>query len=340
MATRTNKPANYTPRLAIKFLVNNSLAGSLIGTGGSAIRELIEVTTARVTVSSGTEVYPGTNDRIILISGDLSSVDLTQNLLWDMFAINASAAASDKKAVTWSPKATSSHPGEFDEIEVSAKIAIPASAGGLVLGRGGGTLKSIAEESGAKVQMTSKDDAVFTQERILTISGTTGSCARCVTLILTKLSGDLETAQYVNRGVTYAPQLPGYNQPRGPRGPNARNSAPAAPAENLVSSTKITLTVPDALVGNILGKQGSTMREIMSLSGATITVSSREDAKTATGEVQDRTVTITGSAAAAQTAHVFITQKLQMPSSARGRRPRGEKKEGDADGDAAEDADA
>lgn len=339
MATRS-KPT-YTPRLAIKFLVSNSLAGSLIGAGGSAIRELIEVTEARVTVSSVQEVYPGTNDRIILVSGSHNSVDLTQNLLWDMFALNASASAAERKTITWSPRATSATPGEYDEIEVSAKIAVSASAGGLVLGRGGATLRSIAEESGAKVQMTSKEDAVFTQERILTISGTTGSCARCVTLILTKLGEDLEAAQYANRGVTYAPQIPGFNQNRNPRGPNGRNgSSDSAPAEDAsgISSTKITLTVPDGIVGNILGKQGSTMREIMSLSGAKITVSSREDAKTTDGEIANRTVTITGSPTAAQTAHAFITQKLQAPSTGRGRRTKGESKE--ADGEAMEEGDA
>jgi len=338
--TRTNKQTgNYTPRLAIKFLVNNSLAGSLIGAGGSAIRELIEVTEARVTVSSVTEVYPGTNDRIILVSGNHNSVDLTQNLLWDMFALNSSASSAERKTITWSPRATSQTPGEYDDVEVSAKIAVSASAGGLVLGRGGATLRSIAEESGAKVQMTSKEDAVFTQERILTISGTTGSCARCVTLILTKLGEDLEASQYANRGVTYAPQIPGFNQNRGPRGPNGRNgNAAPAPAEDLISSTKITLTVPDALIGNILGKQGSTMREIMSLSGAKITVSSRDDAKTADGEIADRTVTITGSPTAAQTAHSFINQKLQNPSAGRSRRTKGESKE--ADSEAVEESDA
>jgi hypothetical protein len=38
-------------RVAIKVLLNNHLAGSLIGTGGKAIKELMTVTNARVQVS-------------------------------------------------------------------------------------------------------------------------------------------------------------------------------------------------------------------------------------------------------------------------------------------------
>jgi len=324
MQTRTK--SNYTPRLAIKFLVNNGLAGSLIGTGGSAIRELIEVTEARITVSSTSELYPGTSDRIILISGSHNSVDLAQNLLFDMFALNASA--TEKKSVVWSPRAASQAPGEYDEVLVSAKITVAAGAGGLLLGRGGANLRSIAEESGAKVQMTSKDDAMFTQERILNISGTTGSCAKCVSLILTKLGEDLEAAQYVNRGVTYTSQIPGLPGSRGPR-PAGRGAPAPVPVEDPISSSKISLTVPDALVGNILGKQGSTMREIMSISGAKIVVSSRDEAKGADGEVGNRTVTITGTPQAAQTAHIFITQKLQAPPSNRPRRKGGKQGEED-----------
>ena len=67
------------------------------------------------------------------------------------------------------------------------------------------------------------------------------------------------------------------------------------------------------------------MKEIMSLSGAKITISERaergdtndssgEALATATAGNENRTVTISGSPAATQTAHLLITQKLQMSS--------------------------
>jgi transcription initiation factor TFIID subunit TAF12 len=41
------------------------------------------------------------------------------------------------------------------------------------------------------------------------------------------------------------------------------------------AETVITLSVPNELMGNIFGKQGATLREIISLSGARVSVSGR-----------------------------------------------------------------
>jgi len=332
--------SNTAPRLSIKFLVSNMMAGTVIGTGGNAIKELMEVTDARVVVSGISDMFPGTSERIVLISGvTLAVVDRAQTLMWDMFARNSSPADGDHRksgtVVTWSPRAASENPTEFNDVVLSGKFTIPASAGGLVIGKGGSGLKSITETSGAKIQMTSKEDALLTQERVVTLTGTMASCAKCVSLILTLLAEDLEAVQYFNRGVTYSsllsPLMTGIRPSGGQREKepvasrvsqtrtrvNVRHdndSGYSSPSStDVVSSTKITLTVPDSLIGNILGKRGAALREIMSLSGAKVVVSHRSEMK---GEGEEggglRTVTITGSPAAAQTAHVFVTQKLQQ----------------------------
>jgi hypothetical protein len=55
--------------------------------------------------------------------------------------------------------------------------------------------------------MNSKEDALFTQERIITVSGSVAECRSCVSMIVDKLSEDLEAAQYVNRGLSYTAHL-------------------------------------------------------------------------------------------------------------------------------------
>ena len=75
------------------------------------------------------------------------------------------------------------------------------------------------------------------------------------------------------------------------------------------ATTEITINVPDTLVGNILGRQGSTMREIMSLSGAKVVVSPRG---TFAEGSNNRVVTISGAPACAATAHILVNQKLQQ----------------------------
>jgi hypothetical protein len=90
--------------------------------------------------------------------------------------------------------------------------------------------------------------------------------------------------------------------------PNRSGKEPAVGGEP-VSDTTITLSVPDELIGNIFGRQGATMREIIALSGAKIVVSPRNEFIPGTN---NRLVTITGSPTAAQTAHLFITQRLHV----------------------------
>lgn len=192
-------PAKAT---AIKLLLSHNLTGSLIGLGGKSIKDLIEITGAKVHVSSNTEPYPGTSERVVMISGEIDAVILAQTLVWEMIALVASA--ENPKEVEWNPKEMLNFLGQNDSAEVTGKVTIPAAAGGLILGKGGANIQGIAEESGASVNMTSKEDAMFTQERIITITGSVGSCIKCTSLILRKLNEPEEAIPYVNRGTSYS----------------------------------------------------------------------------------------------------------------------------------------
>lgn len=313
-------------KISIKFFFSNALAGLLIGNGGKSIKELIEVSDARVNVSGMNEVYPGTNDRVVVLTGSLEAVSLAQTLIWEMLSQISKEGNNRPKNIEWSPKVAVGSLGQNYDIPVSAKIAIPAASGGLILGRGGSTIKGIAEESGAKVSMTNKEEAIFTHERIISIDGDAGACIKCTDMILAKLNEQDEIESFVNRGTSYASPLqsqfgmngmgrPGSNGGRGRgdsrkldgKGKHFEENEESA-VDSAISKTTITLTIPDELVGHILGRQGSTMREIISLSGADVKVSARGTFAEGT---TDRIVTITGSPVATQSAHLFINQKMQ-----------------------------
>lgn len=259
-------------KLAIKFLITKSNAGSLIGTGGKAIKELIAITEARVSVSGVNDVYPGSNDRVVYITGSMETVSATQHLIHEMLGLTA---VSSEKNFEWNPALAAENPGQNDDTEITSKISIPASAGGLILGKQGNTLRSIMETSEAKVVMTAKDDALFTQERILTISGTVRQCIDCVDLVLNKLAEEEDIPQFVNRGTTY--RSGPFNGRTGPgKGPNRggiyfcyiftmqrflftlRNGV-GSEIERLSDgvATTITIEIPNDLIGNIFGKQVS-----------------------------------------------------------------------------------
>lgn len=58
----------------IRFLVSNAAAGSVIGKGGSTITEFQAKSGARIQLSRNQEFFPGTTDRIIMISGSIKEV--------------------------------------------------------------------------------------------------------------------------------------------------------------------------------------------------------------------------------------------------------------------------
>eukprot|EP01038_Epipyxis_sp_PR26KG_P006795 gene6795-9308_t len=314
-------------RLSIKYLISNALTGSLIGAGGKSIKELIEVSDARVYVSGPQELFPGTSDRVVLISGNLEAVSLAQTLVWEMIA-QIAKEGENAKNVEWSPKSAVTSLGQSDEVHVQTKLSIPALASGLILGRGGATIRSIAEESGARITMTSKEDAFFTQERVLTISGGAGQCIKGTDLILSKLSEQDEIIQFANRGTTYSSPLeatfgnqtfslkdgrPGRGGDRSDRRPGGSGKKNGSSEdESPIAETTITLHVSNDAIGNVFGKAGVTMREIISLSGAKVEVSAKGVYAEGTN---NRIITITGSPACCQTAHLFITQKLQSSNS-------------------------
>lgn len=269
--------------LSIKVLLSNTLAGSLIGLGGKSIKDLMEVSGAKVHVSNNTEPYPGTSDRVVVIAGDLDAVNLALKLIWEM--IGHITCAQNPKEADWNPKEMINELGQNEEASVTGKIAIPAAAAGSILGKGGSNIQAISEQSGANVGMSSKDEAIFTQERIMTITGTLASCVKASTLILNKLNEPADPVPFVNKGTTYTAthmQTPAFGMPFGGvfggfvppgaygspansgrrEGRAGRKEQPGQAGENdrnvaAEVETTITFTVPDELVGNILGKQVS-----------------------------------------------------------------------------------
>jgi hypothetical protein len=112
---------------------------------------------------------------------------------------------------------------------------------------------------------------------VLTISGEAGQCVKCVDLVLAKLSEQEDTPTFANRGTSYS--MPGSNYfAAGGRGPprsggrgrgdggraekrqynnNSNNNANSEVDTGAMAQTNITISIPNELVGNIFGRQGS-----------------------------------------------------------------------------------
>lgn len=211
---------------ALKFLLSNGLAGTLIGNGGSSVREMMDITDAAVHVSNHADYYPGTKERVIYITGPLAAVNLAQSLVWEMIGQQADASARNNgnplTVVTWEPSNAKNNPGQYDEVSVTGRISIPSIAGGLIVGRGGNTIRSLADDSGLdSLTIDNKEDGEVTYERVLTLQGSVASCMKCTSLILEKLQEqrhELTTHNYVCNGTGYAKVLRGNNNGGGSSG--------------------------------------------------------------------------------------------------------------------------
>lgn len=65
---------DYTDTTYLRFLASNAEAGSIIGKGGSTISDFQSRSNARIQLSRNFEYFPGTSDRIIMVSGTYDEV--------------------------------------------------------------------------------------------------------------------------------------------------------------------------------------------------------------------------------------------------------------------------
>lgn len=188
---------------AIKFLLNNAMAGSIIGTAGFAMKDLIEITNASIHISSSTKRHPITDDRVLFISGSDESVGLAQALVWEMIGQQTDAINTGLVGLVWNPAAARAAPGQYDDVDVSCDIAIPAACAGRVLGRGGHVLRSMKTECDVEATMSPVEGSELLQERIVSIKGTVGGCMRFTSMLLTKMAESEEESRFVHSGTAY-----------------------------------------------------------------------------------------------------------------------------------------
>lgn len=147
-----------------KILVPAAAAGRIIGKGGTTIAQLQKDAGARVKMSKASEFYPGTTERVCLISGPIEGI-LKIN---DFFMENFSST--------------------------SIKILVPNSTAGMIIGKGGSYIKQIKEDSGAYVQISQKCTDLSLPERCVTIVGELENIRKACSMILSKIVEDVGSA--------------------------------------------------------------------------------------------------------------------------------------------------
>ncbi|CAN6566802.1 unnamed protein product [Malus baccata var. baccata] len=274
----------------VRFLVSNAAAGSVIGKGGATITDFQSQSGARIQLSRNHEFFPGTTDRIIMISGTINEIVKAVDLVLAKLLSEL-------------------HSEETEEVEPRTKLrlVVPNSSCGGIIGKGGSTIKSFIEESQAGIKISPQDNNYFgLNDRLVTVTGSLDEQMRAVDLIVSKLAEDSHYAQSMNAPFSYPAAynaMMSYGPPNGTGGKfqNAKEDW----------SNSVTIGVADEHIGLVLGRGGRTIAEISQGSGAKIKISDRGDFMSGT---TDRKVTITGSQRAIRAAESMIMQKVSYAS--------------------------
>ncbi|XP_067994287.1 poly(rC)-binding protein 3 isoform X13 [Melanerpes formicivorus] len=296
--------------LTIRLLMHGKEVGSIIGKKGETVKKMREESGARINISEG-----NCPERIVTITGPTDAI-------FKAFAMIAYKFEEDITNSMSNSTATSKPP-------VTLRLVVPASQCGSLIGKGGSKIKEIRESTGAQVQVAG-DMLPNSTERAVTISGTPDAIIQCVKQICVVMlesppkgatipyrpkpastpvifaGGQAYTIQG-QYAIPHPDQLTKLHQlamqqtpftPLGqttPAFPGLDASPPASTHE---------LTIPNDLIGCIIGRQGTKINEIRQMSGAQIKIAN------ATEGSSERQITITGTPANISLAQYLINARL------------------------------
>nr|XP_047911485.1 poly(rC)-binding protein 3 isoform X19 [Anser cygnoides] len=284
--------------LTIRLLMHGKEVGSIIGKKGETVKKMREESGARINISEG-----NCPERIVTITGPTDAI-------FKAFAMIAYKFEEDITNSMSNSTATSKPP-------VTLRLVVPASQCGSLIGKGGSKIKEIRESTGAQVQVAG-DMLPNSTERAVTISGTPDAIIQCVKQIcVVMLEAYTIQGQYAiphPDQLTKLHQLAMQQTPFTPLG----QTTPAFPGlDASPPASTHELTIPNDLIGCIIGRQGTKINEIRQMSGAQIKIAN------ATEGSSERQITITGTPANISLAQYLINASATQQGSAGTCRGRG-----------------
>uniref|UniRef100_A0A3B4C391 K Homology domain-containing protein n=1 Tax=Pygocentrus nattereri TaxID=42514 RepID=A0A3B4C391_PYGNA len=286
--------------LTIRLLMHGKEVGSIIGKKGESVKKMREESGARINISEG-----NCPERIITLAGPTTAIFKAFSMIIDKLEEDISSSMSNSTATSKPP--------------VTLRIVVPASQCGSLIGKGGCKIKEIRESTGAQVQVAG-DMLPNSTERAITIAGTPLSIIECVKQICVVM---LEVNIWSPpKGVTipYRPKPSGspvifaggqltklhqlaMQQSPFPLAPSSQGFTGESGIDATAQTGSHELTIPNDLIGCIIGRQGAKINEIRQMSGAQIKIANPVEGS------NDRQVTITGSPASISLAEYLINAR-------------------------------
>lgn len=322
-------------------MVPNHIAGSIIGKKGQTIALMQEQTGARIKLSASSEFYPGTAERVVVILGELHQILSMLDLITEKIRIEFPGRGSSpshlpercKQIKLIVPNSTAGmiigKGGSFIRgitDETGAKLQISQKATE-ISGERVITITGEPEQvKAAAVVVVTKcqDDPDHALNNNLSYSGYStnkslregggGTSAGMGAFgNLLGLGGGRDGAGtnplLAQANLLASNQLPGSNPLTAMLGMQQFGVNPTAGA--ITTTATYEMSVPDHLIGIILGRGGKTLNEFTQFSNANISIAHKGEFISGT---TNRKVVITGDPTSVQMAYFLITQKIIQES--------------------------
>ncbi|ATY61664.1 far upstream element-binding 2 [Cordyceps militaris] len=278
--------------------IESSLVGLIIGRNGENLRRIESESSCRVQFLSPTDGGPFRQCRITGPAPRRSEVKDAINRIIEDSGMGALNRAEEKPTVQGA--ATVLRDGE-DHMQ----IMVPDRTVGLIIGRGGETIRDLQERSGCHINIVHESKSV-NGLRPVNLIGTPVATARAKDFILEIVDSDSRAdAQGGPPGGPKPPPMPRGGGGGGGGGQSRDHNQHSNPYDGPGKVTD-AIYVPSDAVGMIIGKGGETIREIQSQAECKINVAQ----SSGPGEVQ-REISLVGAPASIERAKQLIDEKVE-----------------------------
>ncbi|XP_035911352.1 poly(rC)-binding protein 3 isoform X4 [Anopheles stephensi] len=304
--------------LTIRLIMQGKEVGSIIGKKGEIVKRFREESGAKINISDCS-----CPERIVTVSGSRSAIYKAFTLITKKFEEWCSQF-QDQTNTQGKP-------------QIPIRLIVPASQCGSLIGKGGSKIKEIREITGCSIQVASEMLPNST-ERAVTLSGSAEAITQCIYHICCvmlesppkgatipyrpkpQVNGPVIVANgqaYTIQGNYAVPAQEVSGIAKNPlAGLAALGLAGAIPSNTgglnptaPVQSQSHEMTVPNDLIGCIIGKGGTKIAEIRQISGAMIRISNCEERDSGN---TDRTITITGNPDSVALAQYLINMSVEL----------------------------
>lgn len=244
--------------------VKSSLVGLIIGRNGENLRKVESESGARVQFIQAKDSH--VPERQCTISGSLRARESAKAAIYAIIDENGGPNLMQEKGAY-----TAGMPGRakvnlpaLREGERSTQVMVPDKTVGLIIGRGGETIKDLQERSGCHVNIVGENKSV-NGLRPVNLIGDDQATALAKELILEIVESDARST--ANNNNQAAPQ-----RDRGYGDHNQQQRSGSNGASGGRDYIEKTIKVPSEAVGMIIGKGGETIKDMQRTTGCKINV--------------------------------------------------------------------